>query len=299
MICNYCGNEIDDNAQSCPYCGSTLPVYTASNYAAPAYDDNAPAYDDGYDDGNNYDDNAPAYDDGGEYDSGEYDDGAYQDDEQDYQEKPAKKKHGLSLGGMPNLPVTTIISAACAIFSFICLVVCCSLKADISNSTNTMVSGINQLQTSVSEIEEKISGLDTTVANVQQQAYDQLASQTITITKDLTSLTGPVTLNKSAQMFIVKAEGSLSVNTSFVWQKYNESTGGWVDIVFTGDNTSNSQYGLRLENKAPVDGVYESVLWANGITKAAEGTYRCVVKDTNGITKTSSEAVVTVSDTAE
>ena len=136
------------------------------------------------------------------------------------------------------------------------------------------------------------------MANVQQDAYNQLASQTITVTKDLLSLTGPVTLNKTAIMFTVKAKGSLSVNTSFTWQKYNEVTGGWTDIVFTGAATSNEEYGLRLENKAPVDGEYESILWANGITKAAEGTYRCVIKDTNGITKSSAQATVSVTDAA-
>ena len=44
------------------------------------------------------------------------------------------------------------------------------------------------------------------------------------------------------------------------------------------------------------NGEYKSVLWANGITKAAEGTYRCVISDVNGIKKTSSEASVSVAD---
>ena len=47
-----------------------------------------------------------------------------------------------------------------------------------------------------------------------------------------------------------------------------------------------------------MDGEYESILWANGITKAAEGTYRCVIKDTNGITKSSAQATVSVTDAA-
>lgn len=277
MICRFCGNVIDDNTAVCPYCGSAV-----QSYADEESYDSAPAYGD-----------APAYDAGAAYD-----DSAYEDDGQDYSSAPApapKKKLGIGFK-LPNLPMSTIISIASAIFSFLCLLTVSSIKSSISDSTNTVLTGINQIQSAVTQMDDKIGGLDNTVANVQQQAYDQLASQTITITKNITSLTGPVALNRYNQMFIVNASGALSLNTSFTWQKYNESTGGWVDIVFTGSATTNDEYGLRLENKME-DGQYVSVLWANGITKAAEGTYRCVITDTNGITKTSAEATVQVSDT--
>ena len=281
MICRYCGNVIDADAAVCPYCGSSVA-------ADAAYDDPNTAYSSPAD---AYDTSSGAYDtDPGAYQS----DDAYEDDAQDYA-PPAKKKAGFKL---PNIPVSTVISIASAIFSFICLLTVSSIKSNISDSTKTVMNGVNQLQTNITEIEDRLSGLDSTVASVQQDAYNQLASQTINITKDLLSLTGPVTLNKTAIMFTVKAKGSLSVNTSFNWQKYNETTGDWTNIVFTGQGTSNEEYGLRLENKAPVDGEYESILWASGITKAAEGTYRCVIKDTNGITKTSSQATVSVTDTA-
>ncbi len=281
MICRYCGNVIDADAAVCPYCGSSVA-------ADAAYDDPNTAYSSPAD---AYDTSSGAYDtDPGAYQS----DDAYEDDAQDYA-PPAKKKAGFKL---PNIPVSTVISIASAIFSFICLLTVSSIKSNISDSTKTVMNGVNQLQTNITAIEDRLSGLDSTVASVQQDAYNQLASQTINITKDLLSLTGPVTLNKTAIMFTVKAKGSLSVNTSFNWQKYNETTGDWTNIVFTGQGTSNEEYGLRLENKAPVDGEYESILWASGITKAAEGTYRCVIKDTNGITKTSSQATVSVTDTA-
>lgn len=281
MICRYCGNVIDADAAVCPYCGSSVAADTAYDDPNTAYSSPADAYDT----------SSGAYDtDPGAYQS----DDAYEDDAQDYA-PPAKKKAGFKL---PNIPVSTVISIASAIFSFICLLTVSSIKSNISDSTKTVMNGVNQLQTNITAIEDRLSGLDSTVASVQQDAYNQLASQTINITKDLLSLTGPVTLNKTAIMFTVKAKGSLSVNTSFNWQKYNETTGDWTNIVFTGQGTSNEEYGLRLENKAPVDGEYESILWASGITKAAEGTYRCVIKDTNGITKTSSQATVSVTDTA-
>lgn len=279
MICRYCGNVIDADAAVCPYCGSSVAADAAYDDPNTAYSSPADAYDTS----------------SGAYDTDPYQsDDAYEDDAQDYA-PPAKKKAGFKL---PNIPVSTIISIASAIFSFICLLTVSSIKSNISDSTKTVMNGVNQLQTNITAIEDRLSGLDSTVASVQQDAYNQLASQTINITKDLLSLTGPVTLNKTAIMFTVKAKGSLSVNTSFNWQKYNETTGDWTNIVFTGQGTSNEEYGLRLENKAPVDGEYESILWASGITKAAEGTYRCVIKDTNGITKTSSQATVSVTDTA-
>lgn len=266
MICRYCGNEIDDNATMCPHCGSSYTPYVPQQEYVDdvAYDESGDVYDDA--------------------DMGGY------EDVQDYA-PPKKKKGGVSFSG---IPVSTIISLASAVFSFICLVTVSSIKGNISDSTKSVMNGLNQVQSSISAIDERISGLDSTVANVQKDAYNQLASQTISITKDVLSLTGPVTQNKTAIMFTVKAKGSLNVNTSFTWQKYNETTSGWTDIVFTGAATSNEEFGLRLENKAPVDGEYESILWANGITSAAAGTYRCMIKDTNGITKTSSEAVVQI-----
>ena len=101
--------------------------------------------------------------------------------------------------------------------------------------------------------------------------------------------------DKYNRMFIVNAKGNLSVNTSFDWQKYNESTGGWVSVVFTGDATTNDQYGLRLENSFDRnENTYTSILWANGIKPEASGTYRCVITDATGITKTSAEATVSV-----
>ena len=171
----------------------------------------------------------------------------------------------------------------------------CMVNANLKDRANTLEAAVAQVQMSYSSLEERIGSLDSTVANVQQEAYNQLASTSISITKDITSLTGPVSLGKYNMMFIIKAKGNLNLNTSFEWQKYNSTTGGWEEIVFTGKATSNDQYGLRLENLME-DGEYKSVLWANGITKAAEGTYRCVISDVNGIKKMSSEASVSVAD---
>jgi len=257
MICRYCGNTVDAESTVCPYCGSALVGY------------NAPV---------SYDEEPQQYE----------EEMYFEDEQQDYAPKKARKS--LSL---PALPFSTIISVACAVFSLICLFQISSTKSMVQESMDTINSGMSQLYSSSMTIQDRLDSMEGTVANVQSNAYNQLASANISVTKDITSLTGPVSMGKYNQMFIVRAKGSLNLNTSFDWQKYNESTGGWVSIVFTGTATSNEEYGLRLENKME-DGEYVSILWANGITEKGAGTYRCVITDNSGIKKTSSEAIVQV-----
>ena len=294
MICRFCGNEVDDNAQVCPVCNSPLYDYDQGDFAqgAPAQDDysqadyNQAGYaQDGYDDNGGFD----------QFDYAEANDTFDEDDEnpfaQDVQQ-PAPKKKGVKL---PKLQPATIISAAAAIFSFVCLVMVSSLNSTLEERANTLEAAITQVQMSYSTLEDRLGSLDSTVANVQQEAYNQLASTSIELTKDITSLVGPVTLGKYNQMFIVRAKGNLDLSSSFEWQKYNSTTGGWEEIIFTGTATTNDQYGLRIQNVME-DGEYKSILWANGITKAAEGTYRCVITDVNGIQRTSKEASVSVSE---
>ena len=278
MVCKYCGNEVDNNAQVCPVCNSPLYEYEQQGYEQNEYTQE------------NYNDNAG-------YEPYEYAEANDSFDEDSYDKEDGKsKKSGIKFA-LPKLDLPVVISAAAAIFSFICLVMVCMVNANLKDRTNTLEAAVAQVQMSYSSLEERIGNLDSTVANVQQEAYNQLASTNITITKDLTSLTGPVTLGKYNMMFIIKAKGNLDLSKSFEWQKYNPTTGGWEEIVFTGNATSNEQFGLRLENLME-NGEYKSVLWANGITKEAEGTYRCVISDMSGIKKTSYEASVSVTDTA-
>ena len=281
MICKYCGNEVDDNAKVCPVCNSPMFEFNQGADRQEDYDQN--------------DFSPENYGGDEEYDQYEYsekndsfDDGSFGE------ERPARK--GIKLA-VPKLELSTVISIAAAIFSFLCLVMVCMVNANLKDRANVREAAVAQMQMSYSSLEDKIGKLDSTVANVQQEAYNQLASTTITVTKDLTSLTGPVTLGKFNMMFIIKVKGNLDLSKSFEWQKYNTAAGKWEKIEFSGSATSNDQYGLRLENLME-NGEYKSVLWANGITKAAEGNYRCVITDVNGIKKTSLEASVSVADAA-
>ncbi len=284
MICKYCGSELPDNSPVCPYCGSELGAYEQD--FEPIYINQAQQM---------------RYDEASQ---------GFESEDEEFEEDVSHKKKGFKLPSfgrgasspkkssrsrMPELSLNTIISIACALFSFLCLVMICNVNGNMKDRFNTLNASIAQVQMSYNTIEDKLSTLDTTVANVQENAYNQLASTTITITKDLTSLTGPVTPGKYNMMFIIKAKGNLDLSKSFAWQKFNLALNKWEDIEFTGNATSNEKYGLRIENLMEGN-EYKSVLWANGITKDAEGSYRCVITDVNGIKKNSYEASVIVAD---
>lgn len=296
MICLNCGKELDNDIRVCPYCGNLIEAIDDSEY----YEENLdPVYvEESYEEGYAADESYA--------------------EEQDYEEEfvdddpvyaGAKKSRGFGKKismpkvSMPKfsapkasgLPVSTILSIVCCLISLFCLISVKGLQKSIDDSNAKLLSNMNTIYASVANLDERLANMDSTIAGVQNEAYNQLASQSIIISKDITALTGPVTEGKYNIMFIINAKGNLNLTDSFDWQKYNEATGGWVSIVFTGNATSNEQYGLRLENTFNrEENHYVSTLWANGITPEAAGTYRCVIKDATGITKTSAEATVQV-----
>lgn len=267
MICLNCGKAIDDDLKVCPFCGSLTDAYAETGSADLPDADPAGAPADP-DDGQDYFDENPVY--------------------------PEARKAAKPLN-LPASMTSLLVAAAACVLSFACLVSILSLRSAIREQNRVLTGSVSEVRNAVNAVNDRLYELDDTLSRVQSEAYNQLASQSIAITKDITPLTGPVEADKYNRMFIVNAKGNLSVNTSFDWQKYNESTGGWVSIVFTGDATTNDQYGLRLENSFDRnENTYTSILWANGIKPAASGTYRCVITDATGITKTSAEATVSV-----
>ena len=274
MICLHCGKAIDDDLKVCPFCGNLVDAPED----APAYEAEAPA------DLPDADDPVVSNDDDGQ---------DYFDENPVYPE-PREPGRKLSLPAISGLPAL-ILSALACILSLACLFTLLSLRSTLREQNNVFTGSLSELRNAVNAVNDRLYELDDTLSRVQSEAYNQLASQSIAIVKDITPLTGPVEADRYNRMFIVNAKGNLSVNTSFDWQKYNESTGGWVSVVFTGDATTNEQYGLRLENSFDRnENTYTTILWANGIKPEASGTYRCVITDATGITKTSAEATVSV-----
>lgn len=298
MICLNCGREIADDLRICPFCGS---------FAEPA---DPPRYyeDDGFVEQDVSDDEAMDYE---EYDDPaeeavEYDDEEaeeFTDDDPVYGRKkfkgfkmPAVKVPSFG-GGSGSFGLPAVLSILSCVLSLVCLVSILSLKSALNDSTMRINSSVSTVQSYLNEMDNRLSGIDSTIAGVQSEAYNQLASQSIVISKDITALTGPVTAGKYNVMFIINAKGNLNINDSFDWQRYNSMTGGWESIVFTGNATTNEQYGLRIANSYnKADNLYVTELWANGITLEAEGTYRCVITDATGIVKNSAEASVQVAE---
>ena len=293
MICLNCGKELDNDIRVCPYCGNLIEAIDDSEYyeeeLSPIFVEES--YEEGYAEDESY------------AEEQDYHQEFVDDDPGFGKKKGFGKKFSMphisaSKVSMPRasgLPVSTVLSVLCCLISLFCLISIKGVQKDIEESYTKLNSGVSSVYASVASLDERLANMDSTIAGVQNEAYNQLASQSIVISKDITALTGPVTEGKYNIMFIINAKGNLNLNTSFDWQKYNEATGGWVSIVFTGNATSNDQYGLRLENTYNnEEGHYVSTLWANGITTEAAGTYRCVIKDATGITKTSAEATVQV-----
>ncbi len=271
MICLHCGKAIDDDLKVCPFCGSLVDAPDDTS----AYEADAPdaAYEPAsdLDDGQDYFDENPVY------------------------PEPRKAGKAFSLPAVSGNIPALILSALACVLSLACLIALLSLRVSLRAQNNVLTGSVSEVRNAVNAVNDRLYELDDTLSRVQSEAYNQLASQSIAIVKDITPLTGPVEADRYNRMFIINAKGNLSVNTSFDWQKYNEATGGWVSVVFTGDATTNEQYGLRLENSLDRnENVYTTILWANGIKPEASGTYRCVITDATGITKTSAEATVTV-----
>ena len=274
MICLNCGKAIDDDLKVCPFCGNLIEAeddtlsYQAQSSADLPDADPVPDRDPG--DGQDYFDENPVY------------------------PESRKPRKSLKLPSASNMPAL-IFSAIACVLSLACLLSVLSLRSSLREQSSVLTGSVSEVRNAVNAVNDRLYEMDNTLSRVQSEAYNQLASQSIAITKDITPLTGPVEADKYNRMFIINVKGNLSVSSSFDWQKYNEATGGWVSVVFTGDATTNEEYGLRLENSYDrKEETYTSVLWANGIKPAASGTYRCVITDATGITKTSAEATVSV-----
>ena len=268
MICLNCGKHVDDDVRVCPFCGAVIeaePVDAETEAEAAPMPINPPRR--------------------------ESIDEVFERVEREESAEapaPAKAKGGL---GLPAL----LLSLGCLVLSLLCLVTLFSLRSAVAELRDAQTKSLAAVDSSVKAANERLDQLDQTLARVQTEAYEKVASQSISLVKDLTPLVGPVDEGKYNRMFIVTAKGNLNRDTSFDWQRYNEATGGWVSIVFTGDATTNEQYGLRLENQYDAAlSEYTTILWANGITPDAAGTYRCVITDATGITKVSAEATVEV-----
>ena len=310
MICRKCGNVIEDNAKTCKFCGADTSAYIRT---AQAPSQEAKSYEQIMQNRIVRDNPAPAPQQK-ESLRARANRNTAEAKEQPAREKPKKEREeapkapkapkaqkapamtgesGVAVSGGGNM-LSLIASVVAAVLSLICLISVSSMKSSMAKIDKSTINALQTIANQNAEIVTRLDTLDGTVANVQTNAYTQLAEQNISITKDITPLVEPVTAGKKNVMFIVKAKGSLNIDTSFVWQKYNAVTGDYENITFVGIGV-NDMLGLRIENgydKSTEE--YEAKLWANGITEAAAGTYRCKIVDNMGISKNTASASVEV-----
>ena len=273
MICLNCGKHVDDDVRVCPFCGAPIEAESAAPEEA-AEADPLPI-------------NIPRRE--------------VEDDGFERLERVEPVEAPPSAPAPKGLPLITLgLALLSLLLGLLCLITLFSLRGVVRELKTVQTEKLSAIEASIGAVDDRLESLDATLAKVQSEAYEQVASQSISLVKDLTPLVGPVDEGKYNRMFIVTAKGNLNRDTSFDWQRYNEATGGWVSIVFTGDATTNEQYGLRLENQYDAAlSEYTTILWANGITQDAAGSYRCVITDAGGISKTSAEATVEIAAAAE
>ena len=266
MICLNCGKHVDDDVRVCPFCGSAIEDADERENGDPLPINLPPRQ--------------------------HAEEGFERLEREESAPAPAPAPAPAGKGIVIPLFILSLLSL---VLSLLCLVTIFSLRGAVKDLKDAQTESLSTINSAVGAVDQRLGQLDSTLAKVQSDAYEQVASQSIIITKDITPLTGPVDEGKYNQMFIVKSKGNLNVDTAFDWQRYNESTNGWVSIVFTGDATTNEQFGLRLENQFnAAEKEYTTILWAQGITAEAAGTYRCVITDEGGFTKTSAEAIVSI-----
>ena len=269
MTCSFCGSSLDDNEVECPYCGhkvaSSLSDEMEARFAS-----------------------RPEIDDDDELD---------EDDEPVGVSSASRKKvsipkpkinvnrssssrsssapsrsSGSSVKANPAI-ISFALSALCLLLSLITLISVGSVKSQVKDMYQDMLSQFYQMQSNNSQLSSQVESLNTQVAGVGQTITTTQTSNLITITKQPESVETTIGRTDSALIFSVEAEGNVA---SISWQKYDETSGEWVNVVFDVDTSMNDRYGIKLYDDHYNGKTY---LYAFGLTAEAAGSYRCVMYD--------------------
>lgn len=272
MTCNFCGSALDDNEVECPYCGHKTGVETAPVNETPADKQDAEM-------AKKFSVKLPSIPARKSRSNGASSGSAPR--------KSLFSGNGNASGekkGMPSM-LYLIGLAACALLSLISIISVGSLKSNMEEMNQNMLSQFYQLQNLNQQLSAKIDELDSQVGNVSTTISESETSRNITITKEPTSTA--TYLNRGSEqdnsqnvpIFTVTATG---MNLKFAWQRYDEASGSWVNLVFDEDS-NNLVYGLHVYTDVQ-KGYTE--LAAHGVTEAAWGSYRCQISDNVGIKNT-------------
>lgn len=197
------------------------------------------------------------------------------------------EKSGGKMQKMPGFSPRDLLSGvnirglAIAVVLVLCLVLTVSntiavnkLRSTIEESNLAIASELHSVREINSEVLAHLSALEQGVSTTQSALSGAESSKYIQITKQPSST--PTYIGRDAAMiFQVTAEGN---NLKMTWQKYDEVSGEWINLVFDIDG-NNPEMGIRLYDDS-AHGVSE--LWTKGLTAKAFGTYRCLLTDSMG-----------------
>ncbi|MDO5444735.1 MAG: hypothetical protein Q4F31_03845 [Eubacteriales bacterium] len=292
MTCTFCGSVLEDNEVECPYCGHKTAL---AQYSQPVQDEE-------------YEE---------EYEAEEMEE-VPQTGKTVKSAKSGKAKINLpnlpnlpkinmnkvkssvkekrsaasakqSQGGASKLPVSKMNPSfialigfvACALLSIICLISVAGVNRKIEEVNQNILSQVYQLQNTNQKISDRLDELGNTVGSVSTTISEASTSRNITITKEPTSAAtylgrgGADDTTQNVPIFSVNATGQ---NLTFAWQKYDDASSSWVNIVFDADS-NNETYGLHVYTDA---GKGYSELAAHSVQSSAYGSYRCLVSDNYG-----------------
>lgn len=179
---------------------------------------------------------------------------------------------------------SAISSVLCLVLCIVCLVSLGGVKKDISSITQSVNESIALSNQNYNELYDRISNLENTVNATQQIVDGSTAKQYIQISKQPDNVQTTVGRD-GAMIFSVNATGN---NLKMTWQKYDEVSNEWMNIVFDLDGF-NDDLGIRLYDNS-TKGISE--LWTRNLTEKAFGRYRCHITDAGGVSIDSNAVLI-------
>lgn len=287
MTCTFCGSVLEDNEMECPYCGHKTAL---AQQTQPLQDEEYEEYEEeleeepqaarpvrsaGSEKAKISLPNLPKLN--------------LNKNRSSAREKRSVAPEKQSQGAISKFPVgkldpsfvALIGFVSCALLSVICLISVAGVNRKIEEVNQNILSQVYQLQNTNQKISERLDELGNKVGTVSTTITEQSISRNITITKEPTSAAtylgrgGADDTTQNVPVFSVNAKGQ---DLTFAWQKYDDASSSWVNIVFDAES-NNDTYGLHVYTDV---GKGYSELAAHGIQASAYGSYRCLISDSYG-----------------
>lgn len=287
MTCTFCGSVLEDNEVECPYCGHKTALAQVSQ---PQQDEE---YEEKYEEEELEENLRPVEQAKSSSGSGKtrlnlpkinfnkVKSAGKEHRSAPQAKQPQRESSKISFGKLNPSFIALIGFVACALLSIICLISVAGVNRKIEEVNQNILSQVYQLQNTNQKISDRLDELGNTVGTVSTTISEQSTSRNINITKEPTSAAtylgrgGSDDSTQNVPIFSVSATGQ---DLTFAWQKYDDASSSWVNIVFDADS-NNETYGLHVYTDA---GKGYSELAAHGVQSSAYGSYRCLVSDSYG-----------------